>query len=122
MLKWRKCSMKSRLPEGLSRPQSMNGIIKEAQKMQERMEEIKQEVCQIEFASTAGGGAVEAIANGSKQLVKIKIKPEVVDLADLEMLQDLIVVAVNNSLQKASEHYDNQINQITGGLNIPGLG
>ena len=113
--------MKSRLPEGFGKQKSMAEIVKEAQKMQEKMEQVKLEVKEKEFSAVAGGSAVEAVANGAKELVRVLIKPEVVSQDDVEMLQDLIVAAVNASLKKASEYYESRMNEVTGNLNIPGM-
>lgn len=113
--------MKSRLPEGFGKQKSMVEIVKEAQKMQEKMEQVKLEIKEKEFSAVAGGSAVEAVANGAKKLVRVLIKPEVVNQDDVEMLQDLIVAAVNASLKKASEYYESRMNEVTGNLNIPGM-
>ena len=84
-------------------PGNMANLMKQAQKMQRQMEEQAKEMETKEFSATAGGGAVEATVSGSKQLLKVKLEEEVVDPDDIEMLEDLIVAAVNEAMDKANE-------------------
>lgn len=100
---------------------NMNNLVKQAQKFQQQMEEMQKELENKEFTATVGGGAVTAVANGKKQLKDIRIKPEVVDPDDLEMLEDLILSACNEALKKAESETANQMGKLTGGLNIPGM-
>lgn len=100
---------------------NMNNLIKQAQKFQKQMEDMQKDLESKEFTATVGGGAVIAIANGKKQLVDIKIKPEVVDPDDIEMLQDLIISACNEALKKAEDETAGEMKKLTGGLNIPGM-
>lgn len=100
---------------------NMNNLIKQAQKFQQQMEDMQKELENKHFEASAGGGAVVAIANGKKQLVEIKIKQEVVDPDDVEMLQDLVLSACNEALKKAEQETSNQMGKLTGGLNIPGM-
>ena len=100
---------------------NMNQMIKQAQKMQEQMMKMQEELEEKVFEATSGGGAVSAKVNGKKELVEINIKPEVIDPDDVEMLQDLIVAAVNEGLRKLDAESSAQLGSITGGLNIPGL-
>ena len=100
---------------------NMNNLLKQAQKMQQQMEENQKELATKIFSASAGGGAVEAFVNGSKQLVEIKIKPEVVDPEDVEMLQDLILGACNEAMKKAESESENQMKKVTGGMNMPGM-
>ena len=93
---------------------NMNQMIKQAQKMQEQMETKT-------FTADAGGGAVSATVNGKKELLDIVIQEEVVDPDDVEMLQDLIVAAVNEAMRKAEKDSESQMSSLTGGMNIPGL-
>ncbi|ADF97879.1 conserved hypothetical protein TIGR00103 [Clostridium botulinum F str. 230613] len=74
-----------------------------------------------EFSATVGGGAVTAVANGKKQIVDIKIEPEVVDEDDIEMLEDLIMSACNEALKKAEEDTSSEVKRLTGGMNLPGM-
>lgn len=100
---------------------NMNNLIKQAQKFQKQMEDMQKDLENKEFTATVGGGAVIAVANGKKQLVDIKIKPEVVDSDDIEMLQDLIISACNEALKKAEDETAGEMKKLTGGLNIPGM-
>lgn len=100
---------------------NMNNLIKQAQKFQKQMEDMQKDLENKEFTATVGGGAVVAVANGKKQLIDIKIKPEVVDPDDIEMLQDLIVSACNEALKKAESETADEMKKLTGGLNIPGM-
>ena len=93
---------------------NMNQMIKQAQKMQEEMETKT-------FSAEVGGGAVSATVNGKKELQEIILKEEAVDPDDIEMLQDLIVAAVNEAMRKADKDSETQMNSLTGGINIPGL-
>ena len=90
--------------------------------MQEAMNAAQTEVENRSFTASVGGGAVEATANGKKELVSLSIKPEAVDPEDVEMLQDLVVSAVNEALRQAGDAMDKAMDGITGGLNLGGLG
>ena len=100
---------------------NMNQMIKQAQKMQEQMLKMQEEMESKSFEATAGGGAVRVVISGKRELQEIELKPEVVDPDDVEMLQDLIVAAVNEGLRKMEVDNASQMGQLTGGLNIPGL-
>ncbi|MDF2567150.1 MAG: hypothetical protein K0R90_606 [Oscillospiraceae bacterium] len=114
--------MKARLPQGMGGgPGNMSQMVKQAQKMQEDMQKAQQELDQKEFKATVGGGAVEAVASGNKELKSLTIKPEVVDPEDVEMLQDLIISAVNECFRQIEEISNDQMSKITGGMSIPGL-
>jgi DNA-binding YbaB/EbfC family protein len=99
----------------------LGNMMKQLQKMQAKMEEIQAELAEMEIEGTAGGGMVKVVVNGKQELLEVKIDPEVVDPDDIEMLQDLIVAAVNQARQKAQEMQNEQMAQLTGGLNIPGM-
>ena len=90
--------------------------------MQEAMNTVQEEVEARSFTASVGGGAVEAVANGRKELVSLTIKPEAVDPEDVEMLQDLVVSAANEALRQAGEAMDKAMDGITGGLGLGGLG
>ena len=96
-------------------------IMKQAQMMQQKMAKLQEESAQQTAEATAGGGAVTAVVNGKNQILSLAIKKEAVDPEDVEMLQDLIVAAVNEALTKVHAGMAEQMNKITGGLNIPGL-
>lgn len=100
---------------------NMNNLIKQAQKMQQQMEKMQQELETKTFEASVGGGVVSAVANGKKQLVEVKIKPEVLDPDDVEMLEDLVLSACNEALKKAEEATASEMGKLTGGLNMPGL-
>lgn len=97
-------------------PGNMSNLMKQAQRMQRQMEESQKELETREFTAKAGGGAVEATVTGGKELKAVKISPEAVDPDDVEMLQDLIVAAVNEALKQADEASANAMNKMTGGL------
>jgi len=100
---------------------NMHNLMKQAQKLQQDMEKMQVEMEKKEFSATVGGGAVIAVANGKKQIVDIRIKPEVVDEDDIEMLQDLIMSACNEALKKAEEDTSSEMKRLTGGMNLPGM-
>ncbi len=100
---------------------NMNKLMKQVQKMQQDMAKLQEELNEKTVEATAGGGVVKAVANGKKQLAGIEINPEVVDPDDVEMLQDLVMAAVNEALQKAEDMMTEEMGKLTGGLNLPGL-
>ena len=100
---------------------NMNNMIKQAQKMQQDMLKMQEEIEQQSVEATSGGGAVSVKMSGKKVLEEIKINPEVVDADDVEMLEDLILVAVNDALKKVDDINQSKMSQLTGGMNIPGL-
>ena len=114
--------MKARLPQGMGGgPQSMQAMIRQAQKMQEQMKEKQEELTQREFTTTAGGGMVEVVISGKKELKSITLKPEIVDPEDVEMLQDMVIAAVNEATRKAQADSAATMGKLTGGLNLGGL-
>ena len=96
-------------------------MMKQVQKMQARMMEIQEQLAEERVEGSAGGGMVKAVVNGKQELVEIVIDKEVVDPEDVEMLQDLIVAAVNQANKAAAELASEKMAEVTGGLNIPGL-
>ena len=100
---------------------NMNNLMKQAQAMQKKMQDMQKEVEESEFEASAGGVAVTVKVSGKKEILGISIKPEVVDPDDVEMLEDLVLSAVNEAMKKADEETANKMGKITGGLNIPGL-
>ena len=100
---------------------NMQKQLQQVQAMQRQMETMQAEIEEKEITTTAGGGAVTAVINGKKEIVKLEIKPEVVDPDDIEMLQDLIMVAVNEGLRQIDEISNQEMSKLTGGLGIPGL-
>lgn len=99
----------------------MGNIMKQVQKMQAKMLQVQEELAEERVEATSGGGMVKAVCNGRQELVEIVIDKEVVDPEDVEMLQDLIVAAVNQASKAASELSSEKMAEITGGLNIPGM-
>ena len=114
--------MRARLPQGMGGgPQNMNQMIKQAQKMQEEMKAKQEELEQQEFKTTSGGGMVEVTITGKKEIKDISIKPEIVNPEDIEMLQDMIMAAVNEAIRKVEDISNREMEKITGALNIPGV-
>ena len=102
-------------------PKGMGNLMKQAQKVQQEMMKMQEELGSREVSAQAGGGMVEAVVNGKGQLLKLKLEPEVVDPADVEMLCDLVVAAVGEAQRRAQEMMQEEMQKLTGGLNIPGL-
>lgn len=100
---------------------NMNNLLKQAQKLQKQIEDLKEEIEKRTVEASSGGGAVTAVVTGKKEIVDIKIKKEVVDPDDVEMLQDLIIAALNEALTKANDMMEQEMAKVTGGLNVPGL-
>ena len=113
--------MKARLPKNMAGGQNMNAMVKQAQKMQDEIVELQNEIEERDFTATVGGGAVEVVVTGKKTIKSLTIKPEVVDKDDIEMLQDLIIVAVNEGIRQIEEISNSEMSKLTGGLGIPGL-
>jgi len=99
----------------------MGNMMKEAQKIQARMLKMQEELAEKTVESAVGGGMIKVVANGRNQVVAIRIEKEVVNPEDVEMLQDLILAAVNDALTKSQEMVAAQMGKLTGGLNLPGL-
>jgi hypothetical protein len=99
----------------------MGNMMKEAQKLQARMLKMQEELAEKTVESAVGGGMIKVVANGRNQVVSIRIEKEVVNPEDVEMLQDLILAAVNDALTKSQEMVAAQMSKLTGGLNLPGL-
>jgi len=99
----------------------MGNMMKQAQKLQSKMLKMQEELAEKTVESTAGGGMVKAVANGRQQIVSISLEKEVVDPEDIEMLEDLILAAVNDALNKAQEMVASEMGKLTGGFNLPGF-
>ena len=99
----------------------MGNVMKQAQKLQAKMQRLQEEMAEKTIETTSGGGMVKVVASGKQQVVSIQIEKEVVDPDDVEMLQDLILAAVNDALLKSQEMVTREMSKLTGGLNIPGL-
>ncbi len=100
---------------------NMNTMMKQAQKLQKKMLKTQQELAKKTVEATSGGGMVKVIANGGQKIESIVLEKEVVDPEDIEMLQDLVIAAVNDALNKSQEMVSSEMGKLTGGLNIPGL-
>lgn len=100
---------------------NMNKMMKQVQKMQQEMMKLQEDLANRTVETTAGGGVVRVTANGKNEITAIEIKPEAVDPEDVEMLQDLVLAAVNEALKKAQDMASREMGRITGGLKIPGL-
>ena len=98
---------------------NMNNMIRQAQKMQQDMMKAQEELENKSYEASAGGGMVTAVVSGKKELTSVTIDPEAVDPDDVEMLQDLIVAAVNEAMRKAAEDASSQMSKLTGGRNLP---
>ena len=100
---------------------NLGQMLKQVQQMQAKMQEVQSELEKAEVEATSGGGMVKVVTNGKNEIVSITIDPEVVNKDDIEMLQDLIVAAVNQSREKVQEMQNEKMSTLTGGLNIPGM-
>ena len=99
----------------------MGNMMKQAQQLQSKMMKLQEELAEKTVESSSGGGMVKVTANGRQQVLSIQIEKEVVDPDDVEMLQDLVMAAVNDALAKAQEMVSSEMGKLTGGFNIPGL-
>jgi DNA-binding YbaB/EbfC family protein len=100
---------------------NMANMMKQAQKLQSKMMKLQEEMAEKTVESASGGGMVKIVANGRQQIVSVSIEKEVVDPEDVDMLQDLILAAVNDALTKSQEMVSAEMSKLTGGMNIPGM-
>lgn len=100
---------------------NMQGLMKQAQKMQEKIQKAQEELKHKTIEATVGGGMIKVVFNGAQELVSIEIDKEAVDPEDVETLQDLVLSAVNTGLKKSQEMVQEEMGDITGGMNIPGM-
>ncbi|MDO4864237.1 MAG: YbaB/EbfC family nucleoid-associated protein [Ruminococcus sp.] len=114
--------MKARIPKNIGGgAQNMNQMIKQAQKMQDEITALQEDIEARDFTATAGGGAVEVTLSGKKTIKSLTLKPEVVDPEDIEMLQDLIISAINEAVNNIETTTETEMSKITGGVSLPGL-
>ena len=114
--------MKVRLPQGMGGgPSNMQAMIKQAQKMQEDMAAMQEELEQREYEVAAGGGVITVKINGKKEVLSVKIDPEAVDPDDVDTLEDLIVAAVNEAIKTVESASTQEMSKITGGMSLPGM-
>ena len=99
----------------------MNSIVRQAQKMQAQIAKVQEEIGKKKVEASTGGGVVTAVVNGKQELLDIRIDPEVLNPDDVELLQEMIVGAVNQAMKTAADMMDTEVEKITGGLSIPGL-
>ena len=100
---------------------NMQQLARQAQKLQQQMTKVQEELEAREYEASAGGGVVTAKVNGKKELLALTIKPEAVDPEDVEMLQDTIMAAINEAMRQATETTEREMGKLTGGMNLPGL-
>ncbi|MCQ4935467.1 MULTISPECIES: YbaB/EbfC family nucleoid-associated protein [Anaerotignum] len=97
---------------------NMNNLMKQAQKMQKQMQEKQEELGERTLEMTSGGGAVKVVITGKKEIKELKLNPDVVDPDDVEMLEDLIMSAVNEAIRQVEEMYNNEMGRMTGGMGM----
>ncbi|MCI5815746.1 YbaB/EbfC family nucleoid-associated protein [Ruminococcus sp.] len=112
--------MRARVPKQ-GGAQDMNAMIRQAQKMQDKITELQEDIEAREFSAAVGGGAVEVVVTGKKNIKSLTIKPEVVDPEDIEMLQDLVISAVNEAIANVEKVTEEEMTKVTGGVSLPGL-
>lgn len=100
---------------------NIGNIMKQAQKVQERIAEVQRDLINKKVEASSGGGMVTVTANGRQEILSVKIDPSVVSMQDVEMLEDLVLAAVNEALRKSQEIITEEMSKVTGGLKIPGL-
>ncbi|MBO5883526.1 MAG: YbaB/EbfC family nucleoid-associated protein [Clostridia bacterium] len=114
--------MRANIPKGMGGgPQNMNAMLKQAQKMQEDMAAMQEELDAREYDISAGGGVVGVKINGKKEILSIDIKPEIVDPDDIETLSDILVAAVNEAIKRVEDTNTEEMTKITGSVGFPGL-
>ena len=113
--------MKANIPKGLGGPANMQGLIRQAQKMQEQMTELQSELDSREYEVKAGGGAVTILIDGKKQIKQLTIEPEIVDPDDIETLTDILTAGFNEAIKRVEETNQKEMESITGNVSIPGL-
>ena len=100
---------------------NMQNLARQAQKLQQQMTKMQEELEAREYEASAGGGMVKVTVNGAKEVLSVEIDPQCVDPDDVEMLQDLVLAAVNEALRTASDTTEREMSKLTGGLSMPGL-
>ena len=114
--------MKARIPQGMGGgPQNMNAMLKQAQKMQEDMATLQEDLDSREYDIKAGGGMVEVKINGKREILSVSIKPEIVYPDDVETLEDIIVAGINEAIKTVDTTNESEMSKITGSLGLPGL-
>jgi hypothetical protein len=119
--RWPSPGIRSPHNKEIENMKNMGNMMKQAQKLQAKMLKMQEELAEKTVEATAGGGMVRVVANGRQQIVSILLEKEVVDPGDVEMLQDLVLAAVNDALAKSQEMVSEEMGKLTGGMKIPGL-
>jgi nucleoid-associated protein EbfC len=96
-------------------------MMKQAKIMQQKLLEIQEELKKMEFEASAGGGVVKVKVNGEQEVIEVKINRDMVDLSDIEMIEDIVMVAINDAIKQSKEEVKNRMAGLTGGINVPGL-
>jgi DNA-binding YbaB/EbfC family protein len=99
----------------------MQQMMKQAKMMQKKMAEVQEELKKMEFEASAGGGAVKAKVNGEQEVLEIKLNTEMIDADDLDMVEDMVMVAVNDAIKQSKDEAKNKMSGLTGGMSIPGM-
>ena len=107
--------------KGKGRGNSMQNLIRQANQMQAKMKQLQEELSEKEYQSTSGGGAIQVTVKGENTLSALTISPDIFKEADAEMLQDMLITAINDALETAKKDQDEEMAKVTGGMNIPGL-
>ena len=114
--------MRANIPKGMGGgPQNMQAMLRQAQKMQEDMAAKQAELDAREYDVSAGGGVVNVKINGKREILEINLEPEIVDPDDIETLSDILVAAVNEAIKRVDDTNNEELNKITGPMNLPGL-
>lgn len=113
--------MRANIPKGMGGGQNMQAMIRQAQKMQEDMAAKQEELNAREYDISAGGGVVNVKINGKREILAIDLKPEIVDPDDIETLSDILVAAVNEAIKRVDDTTNEEMNKITGPMNLPGM-
>ncbi len=114
--------MKARLPQGMGGgPQNMNAMLRQAQKMQEDMATLQEDLENREYEISAGGGMVKIVITGKKEVKSIKLNEEIVDPDDIETLEDILIAGVNEAIKRVESDASEEMSKITGSMNLPGL-
>ena len=113
--------MKARLPQGYGGAQNMQAMLRQAQKMQEEMQQKQADLEEMVYDISAGGGMVSLKINGKKEVLSMEIKPEIVDPDDTETLADIIIAAVNEGIKRVEETNSSEMAKVTGSIGLPGM-
>ena len=113
--------MRANIPKGMGGGQNMSAMLRQAQKMQEDMAALQEDLDSREYDISAGGGVVEVKINGRKEILNINIKPEIVDPDDIEMLSDILVAAVNEAIKRVESTNASEMEKVTGSMSMPGM-